>query len=66
MTPWTIFLGLLLAAQGCALSVVTMSGPGRPVMDARNDVALQYVSAWTLCILTIFREIIGSHAFCST
>ena len=54
MTPWTIILGLLLAAQGCASSVVTMSGPGRPVMDTRSDTAIEYVSARTLPFVTIF------------
>ena len=48
MAPWTWLLGLLLVAQSLASSFTTMSVQGRPVVDARNDVALEYVSARTL------------------
>ena len=54
MAPWSFFLGFLLVAQGLAASLTTMSSMGRPVVDARNDTAIKYVSAWTLQFVTIF------------
>jgi hypothetical protein len=54
MAPWTFLIGFFLVAQGLASSFTTMSTQGRPVADARNDVALNYVSARTL----------GSLPFC--
>ena len=65
MARWTFFLGLLLVAQGLASFLTTKSAMARPVVDERNNIALEYVSAWTQCILTIFAKI-GSHAFCSS
>lgn len=48
MAPWTWLLGLLLVAQSLASPFTTMSVQGRPVEDARNNVALEHVSARTL------------------
>jgi hypothetical protein len=48
MAPWTFLLGFLLVAQGLASSLTTKSVMVRPMADERNDVALNYVSAWTL------------------
>ena len=56
MARWTFFLGLLLVAQGLASFLTTKSTMARPVVDERSDIALEYVSAWTLCILTIFAK----------
>jgi hypothetical protein len=45
MAPWRLLLGFLLVAQVIASSLTTMSTLGRPVLDERNDVAVEYVSA---------------------
>ena len=53
MTPWTSSLALLLVAASLALPVTAMSTQGRPMTDARSDVALEYVSTHTLAFMMI-------------
>ena len=53
MTPWTSSLALLLVAASLASSDTAMSTQGRPMTDARNDVALEYVSTHTLAFMMI-------------
>jgi hypothetical protein len=54
MSPWHVLLVFLLVAQSLASSVTAMSTHGRPVTDARNDVALEYVSTLTLPFVIIW------------
>ena len=53
MTPWHVLLAFLLVARGLASSVTAMSTQGRPMTDARNDVALEYVGTHTLAFMMI-------------
>ena len=53
MSPWDVLLVFLLVGQCLASPVTAMSTHGRPVTDARNDVALEYVSTLTLAFMTI-------------
>ena len=53
MSPWHVLLVFLLVAQSLASSVTAMSTQGRPVTDARNDVAVEYVSTRTLVFMMI-------------
>ena len=53
MTPWQVLLASKPAAASLGSSVTTMSTQGRPMTDARNDVALEYVSTHTLAFMMI-------------
>ena len=48
MVPWKVLLSFLLVAHSLASFITAMSAQGRPVVDPRNDVALNYVSTRTL------------------
>ena len=59
MSPWKTLLAFWLVSRGLASSVTTMSTQGRPITDARNDVALEYVSTHTLAFMMISLKLLG-------
>ena len=53
MGPWSFFLGFLLDAKGLASPLTTNNTMVRPVVDERNDAALEYVSAEPYAVLML-------------
>ena len=53
MTPCHVLLGLQARRRKPRISITAMSTQGRPMTDARNDVALEYLSTHTLAFMMI-------------
>ena len=53
LPPWTFLLSFLLVTAGLASPLTTMNTGGRPVVDERNDAAVEYVSTRTLPFVLI-------------